>query len=177
MSKLLEQFIAEEYRSRTAPDFRVGDTVRVHQIVLEVKVEQKLSKTAKAIKKTKEEKTDKTQRVQVFEGVVIAKKHGREPGATFTVRKIASGGVGVEKIYPLYSPLIAKIEVVSRPKRVRRAKLYFLRGRVGKAARRLGVGAAVEQEVTSVEAAPITSVDEGVAGESEADKKEESNQK
>lgn len=160
MSKALTQFIQEEYLSRPVPDFRVGDAVRVHQLVSEVVVQKKVSKTAKAIKKTQEEKAEKTQRVQVFEGVVIAKNHGREPGATFTVRKIASGGVGVEKIYPLYSPLITKIEVVSRPKRVRRAKLYFLRDRVGKAARRLGVGEAVGKEVVSVKEVPVETPEE-----------------
>lgn len=174
MSKALEQFIREEYMSRAVPDFRVGDVVRVHQLVSEIVVQKKVSKTAKAIKKAKEEKSDKTQRVQIFEGVVIAKNHGREPGATFTVRKIASGNVGVEKIYPLYSPLITKIEVVSRPKRVRRAKLYFLRARTGKAARRLGVGLAVEQEVMSVEESR-TNADQIEADAEE--KKEESNQK
>ena len=78
---------------------RAGDTVRVHQ-----KIQDK-GKT----------------RIQIFEGVVLARKHGAEAGATFTVRKVASG-VGVEKIYPLYSPNIDKIEIVKRAK-VRRAKL------------------------------------------------------
>lgn len=151
MSKVLEQFIKEEYRSRAVPDFRVGDIVKVHQIVPDTKVEKKLSKTAKAIKKSQVDEKGPAQRIQVFEGVVIAKKHGREPGASFTVRKIASHNIGVEKIFPLYSPLVKKIEVVSRPtKKVRRAKLYFLRERLGKKARRLGVGTAIEQERTEV---------------------------
>lgn len=153
MSKLLEQFVKEEYISRPVPDFRVGDIVRVHQVVPDIKAEKKLSKTAKAIQKSQEAQEGKGgsgERIQVFEGVVIVKKHGREPGASFTVRKIASHNVGVEKIFPLYSPLVKEIEVVSRPHKVRRAKLYFLRKRVGKKARRLGIGTAVEQEVTSV---------------------------
>ncbi len=93
------------------PDIRPGDTVRVHQKVKE---------------KDKE-------RIQTFEGLVLAKKHGKEAGATITVRKVASG-VGVEKIFPLHSPIIDKIEVVKRSK-VRRAKLYYLREVKGKKAR------------------------------------------
>jgi large subunit ribosomal protein L19 len=73
-------------------------------------------------------------RLQVFEGTVLARKHGDEPGATFTVRKVASG-VGVEKIFPLYSPLIDKIEIVKRSK-VRRAKLYFIRDKVAREIKR-----------------------------------------
>ena len=62
-----------------------------------------------------------------FTGLVIARKHGAEPGATFTVRTIIAG-VGVEKVYPIHSPAIVKVEVVSSPKKVHRAKLYFVRG-------------------------------------------------
>ena len=91
---------------------RSGDTVRVHQ-----KIQDK-GKT----------------RLQIFEGVVLARKHGAEAGATFTVRKVASG-VGVEKIYPLYSPNIDKIEIVKRAK-VRRAKLYYIREKVAREIKR-----------------------------------------
>ena len=69
-------------------------------------------------------------RLQAFEGLVLARKHGREAGATFTVRRVASG-VGVEKIFPLYSPVIDKIEVLKRSK-VRRAKLYHIREKAAK---------------------------------------------
>lgn len=93
-------------------DIRAGDTVRVF-----VKVQEK----------------DKT-RLQVFEGIVLARKHGSEPGATFTVRKIASG-VGVERIFPLYSPNIEKIELVRRAK-TRRSKLYYIREKAAKEIRR-----------------------------------------
>ena len=62
-----------------------------------------------------------------FAGIVIARKHGSEPGATFTVRSILAG-VGVEKVYPVHSPAIVKVEVVSSPKKVHRSKLYFVRG-------------------------------------------------
>lgn len=91
---------------------RAGDTVRVHQ-----KIKEK----------------DKT-RLQVFEGLVLAVKHGGEPGATFTVRRVASG-VGVERIFPLYSPVIDKIEIVRRSK-VRRSKLYYIREKVAREIRR-----------------------------------------
>ena len=97
---------------RKALGIRPGDTVRVHQ-----KIKDK----------------DKT-RIQIFEGLVLARKHGDEPGATFTVRKVASG-VGVEKIYPLYSPLIDQIEIVKRAK-VRRAKLYYIRDKVAREIKR-----------------------------------------
>jgi large subunit ribosomal protein L19 len=92
------------------PDFRPGDTVRVHCIVVE---------------------GDK-ERIQVFEGVVLRRSRGANR-ATFTVRKV-SYGVGVERTFPVHSPRIEKIEIVSRGK-VRRAKLYYLRERSGKAAR------------------------------------------
>ncbi|MEK7613394.1 MAG: 50S ribosomal protein L19 [Patescibacteria group bacterium] len=91
---------------------RAGDTVRVHQ-----KIQEK-GKT----------------RIQIFEGLVIARKHGSEAGATFTVRATLSG-VGVEKIFPLYSPLIDRIEIARRSK-VRRAKLYYIREKVAREIRR-----------------------------------------
>jgi large subunit ribosomal protein L19 len=91
---------------------RPGDTVRVHQKVIE---------------------KGKT-RIQIFEGLVIAVKHGTEAGGTFTVRATMSG-IGVEKIFPLYTPVIDKIEIVRRSK-VRRAKLYFIREKVAREVRR-----------------------------------------
>lgn len=97
---------------RAGLGIRSGDTVRVHQKVVE---------------------KGKT-RLQVFEGLVIAVKHGTEPGATFTVRATMSG-IGVEKIFPLYSPVIDKIEITKRSK-VRRAKLYFIREKVAREVRR-----------------------------------------
>ncbi|MCU0678719.1 MAG: 50S ribosomal protein L19 [Candidatus Pacebacteria bacterium] len=89
-----------------------GDTVKVHQKIVD---------------------KGKT-RIQIFEGVVLARKHGNEPGATFTVRKVSSG-VGVEKIFPLYTPLIEQIEIVKRAK-VRRAKLYYIREKVAREIKR-----------------------------------------
>ncbi len=106
------QFIPKEMLARKDMDIRSGDTVRVH-----VKIQEK-GKT----------------RTQIFEGLVLARKHGTEAGATFTVRKV-SNGVGVERIFPLYSPSIDKIEVIKRSK-VRRSKLYFIREKVTREIRR-----------------------------------------
>ena len=91
---------------------KAGDTVRVHQ-----KIQDK-GKT----------------RIQIFEGLVLGRKHGNEAGATFTVRKMVDG-IGVEKIFPLYSPLIDKIEIVRRST-VRRAKLYYIREKVAREIKR-----------------------------------------
>ena len=100
----------EEERSKL--DLKSGDTVRVWQKIKE---------------------GDKT-RLQAFEGLVLARKHGSEAGATFTVRKVVDG-VGVERIFPVYSPSIDKIEIIRRA-RVRRAKLYYVRERAVKEIRR-----------------------------------------
>ncbi len=100
------QFVDRNVANRKDLDIRTGDTVRVS-----VKIEEK-GKT----------------RIQMFEGLVIARKHGTEAGGTFTVRKI-SHGVGVERIFPLYSPSIEKIEVIRRTS-TRRSKLYFIREKV-----------------------------------------------
>lgn len=78
----------------------------------------------KAANKKGDEK--EKERQSYFEGIVIARKHGTESGATFTVRADISG-VGVEKIYPIHSPMITKVEIISSPKKTRRAKLYFIR--------------------------------------------------
>lgn len=93
-------------------DLKPGDTVRVWQ-----KIEEK-GKT----------------RLQAFEGLILARKHGNEAGGTFTVRKVASG-VGVEKIFPVHSPAIDRVELVKRA-RMRRAKLYFIREKVARETRR-----------------------------------------
>ena len=100
--------VAKTDATRKDFDMRVGDTVKVHQ-----KIQEK-GKT----------------RIQIFEGLVLAKKHGNEAGGTFTVRKV-SNGYGVERIFPLFSPNIDKIEVVKRAK-VRRAKLYYIRDKAAK---------------------------------------------
>ena len=97
------QFLPANTEERKKLDFRAGDTMRVW------------------VKITEKGKT----RNQAFEGLVLARKHGTEIGATFTVRKV-SEGVGVERIFPLYSPSIDKIEIIKRA-RARRAKLYYIR--------------------------------------------------
>lgn len=104
---------------------RPGDTVRVVQNIIELK---------KGKGTDKKEKTIKNARKQTFEGLVLSVKHGREAGGMFTVRATLSG-VGVEKTFPLYSPVIDSIEIVKRSK-VRRAKLYFIREKAAKAVRR-----------------------------------------
>lgn len=71
-------------------------------------------------------KEDDKERVSRFEGLVLARKHGTESGATFTVRSVV-GGVGVEKIYPIHSPYIEKVDIISAPKKVHRSKIYFVR--------------------------------------------------
>lgn len=102
--------IENEYLRTDVPDFRAGDTLKVH-----VKVRE-----------------GEKERIQVFEGVVISRR-GTGTSESFTVRKM-SGGIGVERVFLLHSPIIDKLEVVRRG-RVRRAKLYYLRGLRGKAAR------------------------------------------
>ena len=102
--------VTREYLKTDIPDFRPGDTLRVHVRL----------------------KEGEKERIQVFEGLVIARKHGGV-SETFTVRKISSG-IGVERTFPLNSPSLAKVEVTRRG-RVRRAKLYYIRGLRGKAAR------------------------------------------
>ena len=109
MDPLIQELTKEQLRD-DIPDFRAGDTVRVHVRVVEGSHE----------------------RIQMFEGVVIKRK-GAGIAATYTVRKIASG-VGVERTFPVNDPRVAKIEVL-RHGRVRRAKLYYLRERHGKSAR------------------------------------------
>jgi len=114
-----------DMEARRALSFRAGDTVRVWSKIAEEKISTKANK--------KSEKTFKF-RLQSFEGVVLARKHGGEIGATFTVRKIASG-VGVERIFPLHSPMIDKIEVTKKA-RARRSKLYYIRTKAVKDVRR-----------------------------------------
>ena len=109
MNDIIKEIEAAQLKE-SVPEFRVGDTVRVHNKI----------------------KQGNRERIQIFEGTVIKRQNGgaRE---TFTVRK-NSNGIGVEKTWPLHSPSVANVEVVRRGK-VRRAKLYYLRDRVGKAAK------------------------------------------
>jgi large subunit ribosomal protein L19 len=104
------QAIQTSYMKAEPDQFKVGDTVKVHFKIVE----------------------GKTERIQIYEGLVIAIKNGGV-GKTFTVRK-NSYGVGVERIFPVHSPRVTKVEVV-RPGKVRRAKLYYIRTKIGKAAK------------------------------------------
>ena len=109
MHEIIEKLEQEQLKAEVTP-FNVGDTVRVHNLIRE----------------------GQRERIQIFEGTVL-KRQGHGVRETFTVRKV-SNGVGVEKTWPVHSPFVAKIEVVRRGK-VRRAKLNYLRDRVGKAAK------------------------------------------
>ena len=106
----LVKALSSQYMKEELPEMRVGDTVRVHVRI----------------------KEGSRERIQVFEGTIIARKHGGI-GETITVRRI-SYGVGCEKVFPVHSHRIAKVETVRKGK-VRRAKLYYLRDRFGKAAK------------------------------------------
>jgi len=130
-------------------DLRPGDTIRVWQ-----KIEEEKGKY----------------RLQAFEGLVLARKHGTEPGATFTVRRVLSG-VGVEKVFPLYSPLVDKIEILKRS-RVRRAKLYYIREKVSREARRqlrrtrvIGGSTTTEAKLEAAAEAEVREESESVAAE------------
>ena len=142
MSKIIESI--ERAQLRTVPRFKAGDTVRVHFQVIE----------------------GQRRRVQVYEGIVI-KRQGSGVRETFTVRK-QSFGVGVERTFPLHSPKIEKIEVMAIGD-VNRAKLYYLRGRVGKKARvrekRYGAGAALPAAVASQLQAEDVSAEDGAAAQ------------
>lgn len=107
--------------------FKVGDNVKVHFKIVE----------------------GKTERIQVYEGLVICMKNSRV-GKTFTVRK-NSYGVGVERVFPMHSPRIARVEVL-RPGKVRRAKLYYIRDKIGKAAK-------IKELITKKTAAPVAAAD------------------
>ncbi len=109
MNPLIAEITNEQLRN-DIPDFRAGDTVRVHARIVE----------------------GSRERIQLFEGVVISRK-GQGVSEMYTVRKLSSG-VGVERTFPVHSPRVAKIEVI-RKGRVRRAKLFYLRKRTGKATR------------------------------------------
>jgi len=127
---------------KTVPTFEIGDTVRVHVKVVE---------------------GDK-ERIQVFEGVVIARKGGRN-SETFTVRKI-SYGVGVERIFPVHSPIVTRVDVVRQGK-VRRAKLYYLRAKKGRTAK------LEDRDFVQAEVAPVAAASPAAAEAHAAEKKAE----
>ena len=119
MSKILDQFNKSQLKN--LPDIKPGDTIKVYQ---------KISAEGRSASGGKENKGGK---IQTFEGIVIARKHGKGINSTITIRKVVEG-IGVERIFPVHSPSIDKIEVIRHGK-VRRAKLYYLRTAKGKKAR------------------------------------------
>lgn len=119
------KFTPVDVASRQKLNFTAGDTVKVWSKIAEEKSAVQANKKVEKVVKF---------RLQAFEGMVLARKHGTEPGATFTVRKVASG-VGVERIFPLYSPTIEKIEITKRAT-ARRAKLYYVRSKAVKDVRK-----------------------------------------
>jgi large subunit ribosomal protein L19 len=134
MTTLLEKFNKEQ--EKKLPELRPGDTIKVHQKI----------------------KEGEKERIQIFEGIIIAKKHGKGISATITVRKVADG-VGVERVFPIHSPSIDKIEVLRHGK-ARRAKLYYLRtvkGEKAKLKRKDFAVAIIEEPVEeiSIEESPV----------------------
>jgi len=111
MNEVIREIEKEIRPSPDFPDFKAGDTVNIH-----VKI-----------------KEGSKERIQQFQGTVIQRKGGNTSGETFTIRKV-SGGIGIERIFPLLSPSLDKIEVIRKGK-VKQARIYYLRGRQGKAAR------------------------------------------
>ncbi len=149
--------IEKKYLKKNTPDFNVGDTIRVHQKI----------------------KEGNKERIQIFEGVVIAKKHGKGLNGTFTVRKVAVG-VGVEKCFPLHLPSIIKVEKIKTAK-VRRAKLYYLRELSGRAARlkkekrehKIWEESEAEKEIEAIKEEQAEEAELKAKEEAEAEKEEE----
>lgn len=143
MTTKAEKFNAMQLKQ--LPEIKSGDTIRLHQKI----------------------KEGGKERIQVFEGLVIARKHGKGISGTITIRKVVEG-VGVERIFPIHSPIISKIEVVKSGK-VRRAKLYYLREVKGKKAKlkRKEFSVAIAEEETKTEE-PVATVE--VVNEAEQQK-------
>ncbi len=127
MQNIAIQFTPVDVESRKKIDVKSGDTIRVWSKIIE---------------------KGKT-RLQAFEGLVLARKHGAEAGATITVRKV-SNGVGVERIFPLYSPNVDKIEIVKKS-RARRSKLYYIRDKAARDVRRKMKASVVSQNAETEE--------------------------
>ena len=135
MTTVLEKFNADQ--EKELPDIRPGDTIKVHQKIKE---------------------GDK-ERIQIFEGIVLARKHGKGINSTITVRKVVDG-VGVERVFPVHTPAVAKFEII-RSGKVRRSKLYYLRTAKGKKARlkNISLAAAIAPEEPKEQAVPEVAVE------------------
>ena len=142
MATKIEQFNSSQEKT-DLPDIRPGDTVLVHQKI----------------------KEGNKERIQIFEGIVIARKHGKGPSSTITVRKVIEG-IGVERIFPINSPSISKIEI-SKHGKVRRAKLYYLRSTEGKKSKikRKDFAAAIVPETPAVEETETPNIAEATTEE------------
>ena len=152
MTTKIETFL-KPFLKKEIPDIRPGDTVLVYQ-----KIKEALKKSKPSMEQEYKE------RIQIFEGLILAKKHGKGISGTITVRKVISG-VGVERIFPLHSPTIEKIEILKRGK-VRRAKLYYLRkakGRKTRLKRKEFVGVVAEEK-------PMEKITEEITPEQEKSK-------
>ena len=147
MNKQIEKF--QKSQLKEMQDIRPGDTIKVHQKIKE---------------------GDK-ERIQIFEGIVIARKHGKGISATITVRKVVEQ-IGVERIFPVHSPSVAKIEIVKSGK-VRRSKLYYLRTAKGQKAKlkKRDLSAAIAPEQTPLMETPETETPEVVAPQESAPEK------
>ena len=140
------KFSPVDIEARKKLDFHAGDTVRVWSKIAEEKTNKKGKSEGVKF------------RLQAFEGIVLARKHGTEAGATFTVRRVASG-VGVERIFPLFSPMVDKVEVTKRSK-ARRSKLYYIRTKAIKDVRRKMRSTTTNIEDENVEAEVVEKKEE-----------------
>ncbi|MDX9913388.1 MAG: 50S ribosomal protein L19 [Candidatus Moranbacteria bacterium] len=153
MNKTLTEFNLNQRKAKNYPEFKTGDIVKVHRRI----------------------KEGEKERVQIFEGIIIAKKGGQSSSPTITVRKV-SNGVGVELVLPVYSPSIDTIEVVKKAK-VKRAKLYYIRDKSAKSLRLkykdMAKFGAVEEEKEVAEEEVEKEVPEATVENSSEEKKEE----
>lgn len=148
-------FLLNKYGKKNPPHVKAGDTVRVHQSI----------------------KEGNKERVQIFEGLVIATKHGQGLDGSFTVRKIGANSIGVERTYPVHSPNVIKVERIKNAE-VSRAKLYYMRDRKGKAARFKNEGPSYETwdeaaAVAALAAEMAKAEEEAAKAAAEAEKAEE----
>lgn len=155
MALTLQQFVHSRTR-KDLPEIKPGHIVKVYQKIIETKDMGK--------------KTETKERIQIFEGLVIGRKSGKGINATITVRKI-SGGVGVERIFPLNTPTIEKIELVKTTK-ARRAKLNYMRDRIGKATQPKGELIKKEEKVQDKIEIPTETKNEGKTEASDEPKEE-----